>query len=106
MRSPEACATAVVEVAYARPERQRVARVPWRDGMTVQDAVDASGIVREFPELVTTSLLLGIFGRRVDPAQLVSPDDRVEIYRPLRFDPREARRQAARPAGRARSGQR
>jgi putative ubiquitin-RnfH superfamily antitoxin RatB of RatAB toxin-antitoxin module len=90
-----------VEVVYARPDRQRVVSVPLRAGMTAAEAVAESRLDREFPELAGQSLALGIFGRRVEEGRLLREGDRVEIYRPLRFDPREARRraaQAARPA--------
>jgi putative ubiquitin-RnfH superfamily antitoxin RatB of RatAB toxin-antitoxin module len=91
-RDPE---PSVVEVVYALPTRQRLVRVPLAEGMTALEAVRASGLLAEFPELDATSVALGIYGRRVDAAQLLSADDRVEIYRPLRLDPRVARRQAA-----------
>jgi len=97
----------LVEVAYARPERQWVVSVSWREGMTAIEAVDASGLLRELTELPRDTLLLGVFGSRVEPDQPVRAGDRVEIYRPLRFDPRAARRrttQAARPARRSRPG--
>lgn len=103
MQRPEAG----VEVAYARRDRQRVVRVPLRDGMTAADAVASAGLLEEFPELAGRELQLGIFGRRIEGTQVVHDGDRVEIYRPLRFDPREARRravQAARPAQRAKPG--
>jgi len=67
----------VVEVAYARPDRQRVVSVPWRDGMTAHEAVLASGIVGEFPELAANPLVLGIYGRRIDGMQPVRAGDRV-----------------------------
>jgi len=85
----------VVEVVYALPTRQRLVRVPLAEGMTALEAVRASGLLTEFPELDATSIALGIYGRRVDAAQLLRADDRVEIYRPLHLDPRIARRQAA-----------
>lgn len=98
MCSPEPA----VEVVYALPGRQRVARVPLRDGMTAFEAVQAAGLAAEFPELEAGALVLGIYGRRVDAEQPLCDGDRVEIYRPLKFDPREARRKAARGARPAR----
>jgi putative ubiquitin-RnfH superfamily antitoxin RatB of RatAB toxin-antitoxin module len=92
---------ATVEVAYALPDRQRVVQLPLRDGMTALDAVQAAGLEREFPEIAGGGLVLGIYGRRVETTQVLQDGDRVEIYRPLKFDPRESRRkaaQAARPA--------
>jgi len=95
-----------VEVVFALPDRQRVVQLPLRDGMTALEAVQAAGLEREFPELVGRRLELGIYGRRVEATQVLRNGDRVEIYRPLKFDPREARRKAAqagRPVKRARS---
>lgn len=89
---------AAVEVVYARPDRQRVVRVPLRAGMTAQEAVAASGLAREFPEIATQPLLLGIYGCRIEAARPLRDGDRVEIYRPLKFDPRDARRKAAQAA--------
>ncbi len=87
-----------VEVVYALPQRQRIVQVALREGMTAREAVTASGLAAEFPELERRPLLLGIFGRRVDGAQPLRAGDRVEIYRPLKSDPRDARRRAARQA--------
>jgi putative ubiquitin-RnfH superfamily antitoxin RatB of RatAB toxin-antitoxin module len=87
-----------VEVVYALPDRQRVVRVPLHEGMTALEAVQAAGLVAEFPELAAGDAALGVFGRRVEGTQVLCDGDRVEIYRPLRFDPREARRKAARAA--------
>jgi hypothetical protein len=94
MQSPEP----VVEVVYALPQRQRVVQVALREGMTAREAVTASGLAGEFPELETGPLLLGVFGRRVDGAQPLHAGDRVEIYRPLKSDPRDTRRRIAQQA--------
>jgi putative ubiquitin-RnfH superfamily antitoxin RatB of RatAB toxin-antitoxin module len=64
--------------------------------MTAFEAVTASGLLEEFPDLAGRDLPLGIYGRRVESAQVLRDGDRVEIYRPLRVDPREARRRAVR----------
>jgi len=87
-----------VEVVYALPDRQRVVSVPLREGMTAEQAVQASAILAEFPELAAESRVLGIHGRRVEGTQRLRDGDRVEIYRPLKFDPRDARRKAAQVA--------
>jgi len=85
----------VVEVAYARPDRQRVVELPFSEGMTVLAAVEASGLLEEFA-LDPATLAVGIYGRKVDGSRPLRPGDRVEIYRPLAVDPREARRRSAR----------
>lgn len=96
-----------VEVAYALPDRQRVVPVTVRDGMTAMEAVTESGLLLEFPELAGQRLALGVFGQLVDGSRLLEPGDRVEIYRPLKADPRETRRRLAaqgRTMGRGGSG--
>ena len=82
-----------VEVVYALPERQVLRRVSLREGSTVGDALLESGLMREFPEI--DSMRTGIFGRPVGKDALLRDRDRVEIYRPLRADPKEARRARA-----------
>jgi putative ubiquitin-RnfH superfamily antitoxin RatB of RatAB toxin-antitoxin module len=86
---------ATVEVVFALPGRQRVVQLPLRDGMTALEAVQAAGLEREFPEVLGHDLVLGIYGKRVAATQVLRSGDRVEIYRPLKFDPRDARRKAA-----------
>jgi hypothetical protein len=94
-RGPEA---EVVEVVCATPARLRVVSVPLTEGLTALGAVRASGILED-AGIDPGELALGIWGRRVDAAHPLRADDRVEIYRPLRCDPREARRQAAGSSG-------
>lgn len=89
--------TPFVEVVHALPTRQWVVRVPLTDGLTAIEAVRASGILDDAPGLETGEPALGIWGRRVNASQPLHAGERVEIYRPLRCDPREARRQAAGP---------
>lgn len=84
-----------IEVAYALPGRQRVVRLPLERPISAEEAVRASGLLEEFPELAGQVLALGIYGRRVDGQQVLRAGDRVEIYRPLKVDPRDARRRAA-----------
>jgi uncharacterized protein len=84
-----------IEVAYALPGRQRVVRLRLERPMSAEEAVRASGLLEEFPELAGQALALGIYGRRVEGTQILRAGDRVEIYRPLKVDPRDARRRAA-----------
>ncbi len=91
---------AVVEVAYARPERQRVVEVPALPGMTIRQAIEASGLLREFPEIDLAVNKVGIFGKLARPEAQVSAGDRVEIYRPLVADPKAVRRRRAKGASR------
>jgi putative ubiquitin-RnfH superfamily antitoxin RatB of RatAB toxin-antitoxin module len=96
-----------IEVVYAGVDRQVLRRIAVEDGTSVRAAVMASGIAAEFPELDLATSPVGIFGRVVaDPdRQLVQPDDRLEIYRPLLADPKETRRLRAAKAAQARQAE-
>lgn len=85
-----------VEVAYARPDRQRLVTVELAAGATARDAARASGLVDEFPEIDIERAPLGVFGRACAGDTVLRAGDRVEIYRPLQIDPKEARRRRAR----------
>lgn len=88
-----------VEVAYALPVQQWVVEVPYEDGLTARQAVERSGLLQERQELSSRDLDLGVFGRPVHAGQPLRPGDRVEIYRPLKADPRETRRRLAAAGG-------
>ena len=82
-----------ITVMYS-PEPRRVQEVALEvpTGATALDAVRASAFLARFPDLAAADLLLGIWGQKTAPDQLVQNGDRVEIYRPLRVDPKVARR--------------
>ena len=85
-----------VEVAYALPDRQALLRISVPAGTTALDAAQRSGLEARFPELVISEeSRLGIFGQIVSPSQTLREGDRVEIYRPLRADPKEVRKARA-----------
>lgn len=84
-----------VEVAYARPDVQVILVVELADGATANDAIAASGILSRFPEIDLTQNKIGVFSQLCGLDQPLRPGDRVEIYRPLPVDPKEARRQRA-----------
>lgn len=85
-----------VEVAFATPERQPVLEVRVTAGTTVEQAIRLSGILGRCPEIDLAKNAVGIFGERARLDDVVQDGDRVEIYRPLIADPKEARRRRAR----------
>jgi uncharacterized protein len=87
--------TIAVEVAYAKPEEQVVITINVPQGSTIEQVVGLSGLLSRFPEISISGLKLGIFGSVCKPEQVVKQGDRVEIYRPLTHDPKEARRKRA-----------
>ena len=84
-----------VEIAFALPDRQLLETVLVTAGETVLDVVTKSGLQEAFPDYEIDRLAVGIWGREVQRDQVVRENDRIEIYRPLEMDPREARRQLA-----------
>ncbi|MBW4934452.1 RnfH family protein [Marinobacter sp. F4206] len=82
-----------VEIAYARPDKQEIVPVVVPEGTTALEAVKLSGIVGIFPEVDPDDIDMGIFGKVIkDPgAHQLRDGDRVELYRPLKIDPKQAR---------------
>lgn len=85
-----------VEVVFALPDRAVVRVVEVREGTGARAAVLASGIAAELPGVDVGIAPLGCFGRRIDDDEAVADGDRLEIYRPLRVDPKQARRERRR----------
>lgn len=86
-----------VEVAYAAPKRQLIIPLEVKEGCNMLEAVILSGIIDKFPEIEPGSMTLGIFSKveKKPESVVLSAGDRVEIYRPLIADPKEARKKRA-----------
>ena len=84
-----------VEVVYALPAAADAVSVSVPAGATVRDAVLASGVLERHPEISLETQAFGIFGERAALDARLSPGDRVEVYRALAIDPKEARRRRA-----------
>lgn len=82
----------IVTVVYARPDVRHLLQVEIAPGATIEQAIEASGLLSLEPELRTGALDVGVWNRVVRLDSLVSDGDRIEVYRPLTFDPKEARR--------------
>lgn len=82
-----------VEVAYATPEKQTIIALDVVEGTRALEAVHQSGIADVFPEIDPDSNAMGIFGKVIkSPAEHpLREGDRVELYRPLKIDPKQAR---------------
>ena len=61
-------------------------------GATVQDAVRASQLALRHPKIDFAAMKLGVWGKLRAPSDALRDGDRVELYRPLTVDPKEARR--------------
>ena len=91
-----------VEVVYALPHQQKIIAFLVKPGTTALQAVKCSGIATFFPEIDMDNLKLGIFGQSLGnkgdhtaATHVLHQGDRVEIYRPLVCDPKDARRKRA-----------
>lgn len=92
-----------VEIVFALPDEQVLVSVSVPATTTVASAIRLSGLAERFADQPIDSLPVGIWGRLVGRDHVLSNTDRVEIYRPLKLEPREARRQLAQ-AGRTMGG--
>lgn len=85
-----------IQVVFAAPTHwwRQCLDVP--GGTTAEQAVALSGFAQAFPEYTDTGPPpLGVFGERCAPQRVLRDGDRVELYRPLVFDPLESRRRRA-----------
>lgn len=79
-----------VEVVYALPSHEKIVSLVLPEGATVLDALLKAGLGKENS--------VGIFGEPATLDTRLRDGDRVEVYRPLKIDPKEARRKRAKLA--------
>ena len=84
-----------IEIACALPDRQRLLEMTVPAGTTAREAVLLSEMGEHFEAIDLATCPIGVFGTVVEDSHVLRGGDRVEIYRPLELNPRDARRQAA-----------
>jgi uncharacterized protein len=84
-----------VSVAYVGSNDQVLRPLEVGVGTTVREAIEKSGVIAKCPEIDLSVNHLGIFGKLVKPDHVLEDGDRIEIYRPLIADPKEARKRRA-----------
>lgn len=82
----------IVTVVYASPDALRVLQVEVAPGATLEEAIEASGLLSLEPELRSGALDVGVWNRVARLDAVAREGDRIEVYRPLTVDPKEARR--------------
>ena len=83
-----------VTVAFSPgPREVRVREVDLPAGATLADAVRASGLGLAYPAVASSDLTLAVWGRAQPASHVLREGDRVEVLRPLRVDPKLARRE-------------
>jgi len=80
-----------IEVCYAAPQGQTLIAVALPEGATLQQAIEASGILRRYPDIDLGTQKVGAFGKLKTLDTVLTDHDRVEIYRPLLVDPKLSR---------------
>ena len=95
-----------VSVAVALASRQEVIELELAAGSSVGDAIAAAKLGERFPGVDFSRTRTGIWSRPASAATRLREGDRVELYRPLAADPKDARRTRAKvkPSSRSRSG--
>lgn len=81
-----------IEIAYANTKQQYLQSFSITTPCTVEQALLAADIIKQFPEINLNQNFIGIFSKKVKPETLLQDGDRLEIYRPLAIDPKQARR--------------
>ncbi|OUL59448.1 RnfH family protein [Pseudoalteromonas ulvae] len=87
-----------IEVVYALPDSATCLRVEVAEGAQVEEAIIASGILEKCPQIDKDSMTVGVWNRTCKLTQILKEGDRIEIYRPLIADPKDARRKRAEKA--------
>ena len=87
--------TIAVEVVVALRERQEIVRLMLPEGATAAEALRRANLAEAFPEIEFGHCALAVWGRPAAGSQVLRAGDRVEVLRPLKIDPRDARRELA-----------
>jgi putative ubiquitin-RnfH superfamily antitoxin RatB of RatAB toxin-antitoxin module len=91
-----------ISVVYATPRRQFWMTLDLPDGAKVQDAIDRSGVLNQFPDIDLQTQKVGVFTKIASLDTALEDGDRVEIYRPLTADPKKVKQREK--AGKAPQG--
>jgi putative ubiquitin-RnfH superfamily antitoxin RatB of RatAB toxin-antitoxin module len=84
-----------IQVCWATPEQQQIRELELPAPVTLEQAVRASGILDDLPDVTLADNEVGVFSERRKLGDKLRDGDRVEIYRPLLADPKEVRRKRA-----------
>lgn len=84
----------IITIVYSAKPREVTEKVMQvEEGCTVAQALLASGLAQQFPDMSSVTPAVGIWGKKVGMTHMLRDQDRLEIYRPLTVDPKVARRE-------------
>ena len=95
MKSMASADEIAIEVVYAIPEQAYVVPLKVKKTTTIRQAIELSGLLQQYPEIDLHQNKVGIYSKLKELNTELRDGDRVEIYRELRVDPKEARRRRA-----------
>ncbi|MYM27933.1 RnfH family protein [Duganella sp. CY15W] len=87
-----AAETFTIQVCYASDGLQFLRDLQVPPGTTIEQAIALSGVQQEVPGLNLSELQVGIYAKKKTLDTVVREHDRIELYRPLIADPKNARR--------------
>lgn len=76
-----------VSVAYGNNRKKVWLKLDVPESATVQEVIDTSGILEQFPDIDLEQQKVGIFGKVTKLDAQVEEGNRIEIYRPITADP-------------------
>jgi len=76
-----------IGVTYSEPGQQIWLNIEVPDASSAREAIERSGILRQFPHIDLDTQKVGVFGKLVKLDATLRPGDRVEIYRAITCDP-------------------
>jgi len=94
----DAGARIAVQVCYASDSVQFLRDLDVAAGTTIAEAIVLSGVQAAVPDIDVQTLAVGIYAKKKTPDTVLRAHDRIELYRPLIADPKQARRR--KPANR------
>ena len=81
-----------IGVCYAEAERQLWLRLEVPDESTIQEAIELSGVLKQYPQIDLTTQKVGVFGKLAKLEAPIKEGDRIEIYRKITADPQQVQR--------------
>ncbi len=76
-----------IGVAYADKFKRTWLRLDVPEGSNLREAIEHSGLLRQYPDIDLSTQRVGIFGKLSKLDTPVNDGDRIEIYRPITADP-------------------
>lgn len=81
-----------VGIAYADKFKQVWLKLDVPEGSTVRQAIEKSGLLKQFPDIDLDAQKVGLFGKIAKLDAVLEEGTRVEIYRPITADPETVER--------------